>query len=220
MIRTRGCLLVLALLLPGCAAGLRVPGTLDPAVATTAVEATAPQRPLQVVFAWEAMEGDARFAGQGVARIQPEYRARLDLFGPRGDTYLSAALVDSDLRLPPGVPPVQIPPPPLLWAVLGVVAPPPGATLVGTREQTGRTELYYEVGGGILLYTLEGDTLRSARLEEPGRRRLVELTGSAAHGLPARAVYRDAAAGVELMLNLERADEAESFPPDIWRPGA
>jgi hypothetical protein len=219
MKRTLGSVALAVLLVSGCAAGIRVPGTLDPAVATDAVETTAPQRAIQVAFAWQAHEGDARFTGQGVARIEPVYRARLDLFGPRGDTYLSAALVGNDLRLPPGVPAFQLPPPALMWAVLGVVAPPQGATLVGTREQSGQTELYYDVGGSILLYTLEGGTLRSVRFEEPGRRRLVELSGSAAHGLPVRAVYRDPAGAVELMLNLERIDEAEPFPPDIWHPG-
>lgn len=142
------------LLAAGCAVHAP-PTTVEPATEAAAIDATAPDRPLQVVFGWRAMEGDGRFSGDGVARIEPQYRARLDLFGPRGDTYLSAALVGAELRLPPGVQGVQIPPPALMWAVLGVVAPPEAAVLVGTRETPERAELYYEVDGSTLSYVLE-----------------------------------------------------------------
>src|SRR5690606_9098985 len=72
----------------------------DPALAREAAEATAPQRTLQILFDWNVRERDARFNGRGVARVQPPYHARLDLFGPRGEGYLTAALVEEDLRLP------------------------------------------------------------------------------------------------------------------------
>jgi hypothetical protein len=208
----------LALVMASCAAHAP-PGTADPATAAAVIAATAPDRPLHVVFQWQALEGDARFSGQGVARIQPPGHARLDLFGPRGDTYLSAALVDDELRLPPGVQGVEIPPPALMWAVLGTVAPPDGALLVGTREQGDRTELYFEVDGGSVWYILERTRLRSVRWEAPGRRMTVELRGESAHRLPSQAVYRDFSAVTELMLNVETAHESEPFPPDIWAPG-
>jgi hypothetical protein len=196
-----------------------LPGTADPATAAAAIAATAPDRPLRVVFAWAALEGEARFSGEGVARIQPPYHARLDLFGPRGDTYLSAALVGAEIRLPPGVQATQIPPPPLMWAALGVVAPPAEAVLVGTRETPGRSELYYELEGGILRYTLEAGALRSARWEGAGRRMTVDLRGTATYGLPAQGVFRDVTAAVELTLNLESVDEVDPYPSDIWTPG-
>ena len=50
---------------------------------TEAVRATAPSAPLHILFDWTAREPDARFTGRGVARVEPPYRARLDLFGPR-----------------------------------------------------------------------------------------------------------------------------------------
>jgi hypothetical protein len=202
----------------GCATHT-LPDTVEPATAATAIEATAPDRPLRVVFAWGAVEGEARFSGEGVARIQPPYHARLDLFGPRGDTYLSAALVDAEIRLLPGVQATQLPPPPLMWAALGVVAPPAEAVLVGTRETPGRAELYYEMDGGILRYALEDGVLRSARWEGAGRRMIVELRGVASYGLPAQGVFRDVTAAVELTLNLESVDEVDPYPSDIWAPG-
>jgi hypothetical protein len=207
-----------AALLSACAAHAP-PATADPAAAATAIAATAPRQPLHVVFHWRALEGEARFSGEGVARTQAPYHARLDLFGPRGDTYLSAALVDADLRLPPGVTDAPIPPPALMWAVLGVVRPPTDATLIGTREQGDRLELWYDVEGTILRYVLEAGRLASARWDRAGRRLVVELRGQAPAGLPTQALYRDVVAVMELMLNLESVDEAEPFPPEIWYPG-
>ncbi len=46
----------------------------------------------------------------------------------------------------------------------------------------------------------------------------VDLSEDRVAGLPRTAIFRDAAAGMELKLNLERVDDAESFPPEIWNP--
>lgn len=208
----------LALLLSGCA-GRGLPATVDAGVAADAITGTAPDRPLRVIFDWTILDGGARFNGSGAARIEPPYRARLDLFGPRGEGYLSAALVESDLRLPGGTPAVPLPPPAMIWAALGVVAPPESAVLVGTRVNPDRTELYYDVAESRLRYTLRGGRLSSARWDGPGRRMALELTGSIEPGLPAGAYFRDASAGMELKLNLEQVDEVEPYPPEIWTPG-
>lgn len=213
--------LVLTLLLTGTTwgcAGRGLPETVDPDVAVAAVERTAPDRPLQVVFDWTVMEGGARFSGSGAARIEPPYRARLDLFGPRGEGYLSAALVGSELRLPPGTGAVTLPPPAMMWAALGAILPPDDARLVGTRAAEDRTELYYDVDGSRLRYTLVDGRLRSAALEGGGRRMAVELSGVVEPRLPRDAFYRDATARTELILRLERANEVESFPAEIWVP--
>ena len=207
-----------AVLLAGCAGG-SIPDTVEPAVAAEVVESTAPDRPLRVIFSWRALERDARFDGSGAARLEAPYRARLDLFGPTGDGYLSAALVDQELRLPPGAAAVRLPPPALMWAVLGVVAPPDGAVLRATRTAEGRTELYYGVDDGLLRYELRGGRLAGAEWEGNGRRMDVRLEGAAEHGLPRRAVFRDWSGYTELELNLERVDEVEPYPPDIWSPG-
>ena len=205
--------------LGGCASRDALPETVEPAVAESAVRATAPDRPLRIVFQWRIMQADARFSGQGAGRVQPPLRARLDLFGPGGNAVLSAALVGDDLRLPPGVPPVQLPPPALMWAALGVVAPPDRATLVGTSVEPARTRLYYQIDEGRLRYTLEGDQLTAALWETDGRRMVVDLSGTSRLGLPGEALYRDPSGPTELMLNLEQVDEAEPYPPDTWQPG-
>lgn len=205
--------------LAGCSAR-GIPETRDPGLAETAIAETAPERPLRLVFDWTILDGEARFSGRGAARIQPPLRARLDLFGPRGDGYLSAALVGSEIRLPPGVEAPQLPPPALMWAVLGAVAPPDGAALAGTRVEDGRAELHYDLGDdGRLRYTLQDGRLRQVLWEGKDRRMVVELRGSAGHGLPREAVYRDWSGYTELMLNLERVDEVEPYPPETWSPG-
>lgn len=208
----------IAVLLWGCG-GPSIPDTADPALAGEAVAATAPERPLRVIFDWRAMEREARFSGSGAARTEPPYRARLDLFGPSGDGYLSAALVGHELRLPPGSAPVRLPPPAMMWAVLGVVAPPGNSVLRGTRQEPGRTELYYELDGGLLRYELQGGRLVAAEWEGGGARMDVRLEGATGHGLPRRAVFRDWSGYTELELNLESVDEVEPYPPDIWSPG-
>lgn len=209
----------IALVFSACA-GRGLPETLDATAAAAAIEGTAPDRPLRVIFDWTILEGGARFTGSGAARMEPPYRARLDLFGPRGEGYLSAALVENELRLPRGTPVVPLPPPAMIWAALGVVAPPEEAVLVGTRVNPDRTELYYDVEESRLRYTLMGGRLTAARWDGNGRRMALDLTGSVEPGLPAQALFRDASAGTELKLNLEQVDEVEPYPPEIWTPGA
>jgi hypothetical protein len=202
--------------LAGCALN-RVPSTVDPAAAKGAVRATAPEAPLRAIFRWRVMDGEARFSGEGAARIEPPYRARLDLFGAHGEGYLSAALVETELRLP-GRTDVVLPPAAMIWSVLGVVRPPEAAVLQGTRQEGGTLELYYATADGRLRYTLEGERLRSAEWRRRGGRMLVELEGEVG-GLPAAASYRDWANNTELHIELESVEEVEPYPTEIWTPG-
>ncbi|MFO7893074.1 MAG: hypothetical protein R6U63_05015 [Longimicrobiales bacterium] len=194
-----------------------VPATLDPATADTAVRSTMPDRPLRAVFAWEVLDSRARFAGDGAARIEPPYHVRLDLFGPRGEGFLSAALVGTEIRLP-GEPNAALPPPALIWSALGVVRPPEDAVLQGTREWGGTTELHYATDDGRLRYTLEDGRLRSVEWRRSSGRMVVELQGHTP-GLPASASYRNWANNTELHIELESVEEVEPYPPEIWTPG-
>jgi hypothetical protein len=69
-------------------------GGADPAVATRLDAATAPTRRLHVVFEWNMTDREFRIGGRGVLRVDSAARARVDLFGPRGET-LAAAIVES-----------------------------------------------------------------------------------------------------------------------------
>lgn len=215
-------ILAAAPLLAACAARSAPPaGPPDPELAREAVEATAPRRTVQILFDWNVRERDARFSGRGVARVQSPYHARLDLFGPRGEGYLTAALVQDDLRLPPAAQDAPVPPPPLLWSALGVLRPPADAELLGTERDGAVLRLEYGNGAGRWRYRLEGGQLLYAEwLPADGGRHTVELRPGEGDGPPREARYRDWAAFVELVLMLDAVEDAPPFPPEIWTPHA
>jgi hypothetical protein len=216
-----GLLALAALALAGCAARNGFPDApVSYEIARAAVEATAPAAAVRAVFDWRLQERDARFSGRGVARIEPPYHGRVDLFGPRGEGVLSAALVGGELRLPPGGSTSVVPPSPLLWSALGVIRPPDDAELTGTWQDGARTRLEYTRGGERWTFTLHDGRLHQAEWRAPGgARQTVELRGDAPRGLPREATFRDWAAFVELVLTLDQVTDADAFPPETWTPG-
>ncbi len=151
--------------------------------------------------------------------IQGPDRARIDLFGPRGESYLAAALVGDDLRIPAGVDPDVVPPKTLLWSALGVVRPPDDARLVSTERGSSGLSLRYRSAEGTWTFVLSDGTLRSARLDPAsGSRQTVELDPAANGGVPQKADYRDWVAFRELVLTLENVTDVNAFPADIWSP--
>jgi hypothetical protein len=220
--------MLVLLALAGCAsAPEQVPGPQtapEPALAAALVDSTALRRPLHLVFSWTFTEENARFSGRGSTRVQPPHFARLDLFGPRGETYLAAAAVGDELRLPPALPDAMrsvVPPVALLWSALGVLRAPAGATLDLTRVAGDTTTVGYSRGAERWRFRALRGRLQYVEWNGPDAgRRTVELRGTGAHNLPAVAVYRDWAAFRELTLTLEQVNEAGVFPPETWQPGS
>ena len=177
--------------------------------------------PLRIVFGWQLREPDVRASGRGVARIEPPYKARLDLFR-NGETVAKAALVDDDLRLPPGAPEDVLPPADLMWGVLGVFRPAAGTELVGgDRLEGGGVRLRYRGPDGSELHY----HAREGRVEAVERVRgghvveRVEL--EAADGrYPTDAVYRNLADYRELRMTRESLEDSAPYPPEIWYPMA
>lgn len=191
----------------------------DPAAVEAALRAaTTPSGPRQVNFAWELDESGARFRGRGVARFVAPERVRLDLFGPRGETLLAAALVDGEMRIPPIVAQrFRLPSPGLMWGMMGVVAPPAEARLLDATESDGATVLRYALGDDVLEYRARGARLESVRrTARGGVAESIDLTHDA--GTLQRAQYRDWAAYRGLTLTLESSSDVASFPPDTWTP--
>jgi hypothetical protein len=213
---------VLVAIATGCGARTAaVSGPAMPAYETEALAATEQKRPLHVVFSWSLQEPDGRFSGRGATRFQPPERARLDLFGPRGEAYLVAALIDARLELPAGANDAPLPPPALLWAALGVFRPPQGAQLTGSDRNGETTRLQYTSGDERWVFEFASGRLRSAEWTGRGDgRRTVQLEGSASHGLPRQATYRDWPAFRELRLTLDEVNETEGFPSDIFTIGS
>jgi len=182
--------------------------------------ATLPSSPRQMQFGWSLDEAGSRFNGRGVARFAAPDRFRLDLFGPRGETVLAAALVDETPRIPAAVAErFKLPSPALLWAAVGVVRPPSSARLAAATDEGGRVTLRYDLGGdGTLEYRAQGGRLQSVRrLRGGGVQESVDLERAADGSLKA-ARYRDQAAYRSLNLTLESSTDVASFADDVWSP--
>ena len=177
------------------------------------------EQPVRIFFEWSVTERDARFSGKGVARIEPTAKARLDLFLSNGTTIARAALVEDELRLPPGLPPGLLPPAELMWGTLGVFRPGRFAQLRGGESlPDGRVRLLYRLPDGVeVRYTV--DAGRIVELEKLRGGQVVErvtLVPRDQDRFPTDATYRDIAAFRELKMTRERLEEVEAFPPDIW----
>jgi hypothetical protein len=198
----------------------------DPAgLAREVAAATLPTSPLQVNFAWTLDEGGSRVDGRGVVRVEAPERARLDLFGPRGETYLMAALVGEEYRLPPGASAaVALPSPALLWSAVGVLEPPSGAELSSaTTTDTGADLRYRTPSGEIFAYTFTrdaSDDYRLATLERAGGQGVIESVRleRGPDGALSRTRYRNWSEYRDLTLDVQEIRENSSFPPDIWSP--
>jgi len=197
----------------------------DPgSLATALVAATRPAHPRQVGFNWTLSEAGARVNGRGVVRVVAPERIRLDLFGPRNETYLAAALVGDAYRLPRGVTmQVALPSPAILWGGLGVVRPPTAATLASAvTTESGAVLRYRAEGGDVYQYVFAGSGT-SARLDSVerlaggGRLESVNLTRDEA-GQVRRAQYRNWGAYRELTLDIQEMKDVASFPEAIWQP--
>lgn len=202
-----------------CAARSDAPSLpVDPDAARVAIEANRHAAPLWITFDWEAREREGRFTGEGAARVDAPDRARLDLFGPRGESYLSAAIVDGEILLPPTAAADMVPPPALLWGALGVFQPPTGGELTRSVRNGDGLRLEYRAGNDLWTFEFQQDRLRRVELKgRNGARKTVELKGEGTAGLPREAIYRDWAAFTELKLKLGEVEEVDSFPPETWQ---
>ena len=192
-------------------------------VALALEDRTALREPIRVVFGWQLNEAGVRVKGRGVARIEPPYKARLDLFLDNGETVVRAALVDGDLRLPPGAPTEH----PAAcrtscgasWGSSGRAAAPSSWEATASRTVGS--------GSGIATRTARSSTSTS-RTAVCGSLQLldggghvterVELGMGATDRYPEEASYRNLSAFRELKLTRESLERVEPYPPDIWNP--
>lgn len=188
---------------------------------------TIPATPQRITFGWTLDEAGARVRGRGVVRVEAPERIRLDLFGPRGETYLTAALVDGQYRFPSSATPaVQLPSPALLWAALGVLHPPSGAALQAATTEQGRADVRFaDAAGELFIYSfvMDGnDQYQLTRVERAGSRGVLETVTIERNdaGAIATARYRDWTAFRDLDLTVEEVRSESPFPATIWRPGA
>lgn len=195
----------------------------DPAVTASALEErTRLEEPLQLIFEWQANDGGVRARGRGVARVQPPYKARLDLFLGNGETALRAALVDGVLRLPPEAPDDMLPPPDLMWGALGVLRPDSEAALRGgDRLEDGSVRLRYAYPDGVELHyqITEGALTRIDQIENGRVVQEVTLSFAEEGRYPTGATYRHRTEFRELRMTRESIEAVAPFDEEIWHPG-
>lgn len=189
--------------------------------ALVAEHSTRPGHPVRLLFRWSAREPDFRGRGSGVARVEPPYRARLDLFLDNGEAVVVAAVVGDEVRAPGSLPRELVPPPALFWAALGVFRPGDDASYVRGARSEGAVTLEYRLAPGRhVRYRLRDGLIAGvARLQEGRTVEQVEVgppAAEAASFFPSQAVYRHFPGFRELRLELESLEWADSFPPDIW----
>lgn len=224
--------IVATLMLPACATARLPEVTGTPVVdaegaAMHLATATLPDAPFQVNFGWNLQEGGSRANGRGVVRVEAPERIRLDLFGPRGETYLVAALTGGEYRFPASLrSPVELPSPVLLWGALGIFKVPEAAELTSATVDGPVTQLRYRgATGDLYLFAFSTDSAGAERLQRVERavgQGIVESVNLVRDdaGLLTRTEYRDWSAYRDLTLTVESRRDGESFPPDIWRPDA
>jgi hypothetical protein len=218
---------LLILLLFGCQAGGGQSGplTLDTraqGVAAEALETSMPDNPVQISFDFRLKEADLRFSGRGVARVQPPYRLRIDLYSNGGESLFRAALVESELRVPAGVPLDLAPPPSLLWAAFGVFRPDAEQRLLGGRGSGDETMTLHYSGTEMeeLRFRLvDGGLTRAEILEDGHLIEEVDLEWDNSNRRVEETVYRNRALFVELTFTLRSVENVDAFPNEIWDPG-
>jgi hypothetical protein len=177
------------------------------------------ENPLRIVFEWHLNDGGQRVEGRGVARVEPPYKARLDLFLDNGETVVSATLVDGELRLPPGSPDDILPPPDLMWGALGIFRPQGDARLLGGDRLEGEAlRLRYGYGDGREIhYSMIDGVLSSLELLDNGRVvQRVDVAPERVARYPVEATYRNLSEFRELRLVRESLDVVDAFDPAIW----
>lgn len=189
--------------------------------ARTLAEETRLEGPLRIVFEWQLNEAGSRVSGRGVARVEPPYKARLDLFLANGEGVVSAWLLGGELSLPPGAPDDILPPPDLMWGALGVFRPEPETELIGGERLEGQAvRLRYRYpDGSELHYQSAGGQIRSLELLRDGHVvERVEVEASDGTGHPLEATYRDLTAFRELRLTRSSIESVPAYPSSIWNP--
>jgi hypothetical protein len=146
-------------------------------------------------------------------------RLRVDLFGPRGETYLAAALVGDSLLLPPNAGAVTLPSPTLLWSAVGVLRPPTGAEPEAAFRSDDGVSVHYRTSSAERITAQAGRTGLAEVRRFRGTAQVESVVLSRTpEGALSRAQYRDWAEFRDLVLSFDAITDAAAFPPAIWRP--
>ena len=165
----------------------------------------------RIVFGWEYKERVFAAKGDGVARIASPDSVRIDLFLENG-TYAGfvVMIADSLTRVAQDEARRSLPPPPLLWAALGVVRVTAADTIARQDGDTLRVEVGREPAWRLAFSSrslVRMERIASGKIEQTVERR------DSTH-----VVYRQPGAGKSLVLSIRGFFAETGFDAAIWRP--
>lgn len=165
----------------------------------------------RIVFSWDYKERVFSAKGDGVARIAPPDSVRIDLFLENGSYSGFVIMIgDSLTRVSQDEARRSLPPPPLLWAALGVVMVTDADTVARQDGDTLRVEIGREPAWRLAFASRmlgRMERISSGRIEQTVERRDSTYV-----------VYRQPAAGKSLVLTVRRFIPETGFDAAIWRP--
>lgn len=206
----------------GCAGGLERGAPLpDPAeVAERAARGSGAAEPTRVIFDWEYADERGNLRGEGVGRVNPPDRFRLDLFST-GEGSMRATLVDGRLDASGDLDEIELPPPEFLYAMTGLFRPGPAPPDEGFQSGPYEVVAYPAAGGGARYFYLLGGKLQRVEERRAGSLvRRIELEWGPHPVWPREARYRDDVAPNRVRWALERViPQADPFPDDIYELG-
>jgi hypothetical protein len=175
-------------------------------------------------FRWLFNDGQASVGGQGSARIAGPDSLRFDISGPLGIGGAAAMVVGDQARWvqPPDVIARLIPSYPLMWAMFGVIRPPPVGARVRGTQGAGTTHLAWAYGADTVRYSRQtggAGTLR-AEWQRGGVTMGIVETRLDADGAPVSARLTVPTVPARLDLTIVVDSIAPPFPPSVWTPPA
>lgn len=183
---------------------------------------TVPEGHRLLRFRWLFNDGQASVGGMGTARIAGPDSLRFDIAGPLGIGNAAAVVVGDAPRwvAPPDIIARLIPSYPLMWALFGVMRPPPpGASVRGTSAAAGTT-LEWVQGGDTIRYLRRsaGGGSLDATWQRAGIVMGVVETRLDARGAPVSARLTVPSVPARLDLTIVADSAAAAFPAATWAP--
>lgn len=165
----------------------------------------------KIVFHWDYQENSLMVSGDGAIRVASPDSARVDLFLTGGILLGKATLIGDKLDAPNQAQVEKVlPPPAMMWAVLGRLAIPALPDTVITADGD---IVYADIGRPVAWrVTIKGNRLMQLARLSGGR--IAEVVtrdegGRLLYEVPGRR---------KLWLGISRDDEVPAFDASIWRP--
>ncbi len=185
---------------------------------------TAPTGHRVTRFRWLFNNGEASVGGLGSARLAGPDSMRFDIAGPWGIGGAAAMVVGDEARWvqPPEIIARLIPSYPLMWAMFGVMRPPPAGARARGTLQGGRTALEWVQGADTVRYAWlsTGPGTLQAQWQHAGITMGLVETRLDADGAPVSARLTVPSVPARLDLTIVADSSAPPFPLSVWAPPA